>query len=91
MSHSGSNKRAFELTPMSALEHCGSSRVQLVIEDVVGTPAAVFFAFLSTTAGIGKRRTVIVFWTVVIPPYASMARAVMIVSPMVGTDTVADQ
>ena len=44
-SHSGSNRRAFELVPMSALEHCGSSRVQLVIEDVVGTPESVFGAF----------------------------------------------
>src|SRR3954469_13564794 len=81
MSHSGSNTRALVVAPRSAFEHCGSSRVQLVIEDVVGTPESVFFALGSTTVGIGNRRTVRVSWTVVTAPNAPDARTVMRVSP----------
>ncbi len=49
--HSGSKMRALELVPMSALEDCGSRRVQLVIDDVVGAPVKVVSLPGGTTIG----------------------------------------
>ena len=79
--HSGSNRRAFEVAPRSASVTCGSSRVQLVTDDVVGTPVRVRGSAGSPPAGMGKRRTVRVLRQVVTDANTSEAATVRGWSP----------
>jgi hypothetical protein len=74
---SGSNTRALEPVPMSASVHCGSRRVQLVMDDVVGAPENVVFPPGGTTiGGCGCTATGCEISPVV--PKVSMARIVSV-------------